>query len=216
MFKDGCSLIFDSIIAFHDKANLVVFFIAFFVLFTLMGVWLKRSLRRCFLEDKCLEVVWTLIPAVVLLILSAPSLFLLYFIDSPILRGFYKRVVKIEGHQWYWRYEYEGFLGGLYAYDSFMVPARELSLGGYRLLETDKPLVIREKVILQGSTTDVIHSWACPSLGVKFDVVPGRLNSFGIVPTYVGRFYGQCSEICGAKHRFMPVEVEVIFKGYLE
>lgn len=93
-----------------------------------------------------------------------------------------------------------------------MVPFTKLSLGGFRLLEVDKPLIlaINKRVILEGSTGDVIHSWSCPSLGVKFDVVPGRLNTFSFIPIFLGVFYGQCSEICGANHRFMPVEVEVV------
>ena len=93
-----------------------------------------------------------------------------------------------------------------------MLPFSDLFRGGYRLLETDKPLFVKfnSRVIVQGITEDVIHSWAVPSLGIKFDVIPGRLNSFNFVPVSLGVFYGQCSEICGVKHRFMPIEIEVL------
>ena len=97
-------------------------------------------------------------------------------------------------------------------YDSFMIKTEDLFFGGFRLIETDKPLVVKlkTKYLIEGVTSDVIHSWACPLIGVKFDVVPGRLNFIKLVFSEVGVFFGQCSEICGANHRFMPIEVEVI------
>lgn len=97
------------------------------------------------------------------------------------------------------------------SYDSFITPFSEGDTGQYRLLEVDKPLVIKclSKNLIQGISDDVIHSWTCPSFGIKFDVVPGRLKSSTLIRKKVGVFYGQCSEICGAKHRFMPIEVEV-------
>lgn len=120
-------------------------------------------------------------------------------------------VIKIIGHQWYWSYEYN--LDGVdMQYDSFMVPTSELEVGGYRLLEADKPLIVNvfENVLLEGITSDVIHSWTCPPIGVKFDVVPGRLKRVTLIATQMGVFFGQCSEICGANHRFMPIMVEVV------
>ena len=93
-----------------------------------------------------------------------------------------------------------------------MTLLKDLCLGGLRLLETDKPLLLlcNKYILMQGITRDVIHSWTCPMLGVKIDVIPGRLNSINIVTSNLGVFYGQCSEICGANHRFMPIEIEVV------
>lgn len=212
LFKDSCSLTFEGIINFHDTVLYVLILISLLIIFSLYSLYFRKSLRYYFLDNKVIEIVWTIVPALILLLISVPSLSLLYFIDSPI-HSFYRigRLIKVIGHQWYWRYEYD-HLGENFQYDSYMVPLSELSLGGFRLLEVDKPLVVNynRNILVQGITEDVIHSWCCPSLGVKFDVVPGRLNSFKMVPLSLGTFYGQCSEICGANHRFMPIEVEVV------
>lgn len=212
MFNDSVSLVYESIIRFHDKIMLVLILIGVFIFFSLVGVWYKHSFSLKFIEKNTLEVVWTIIPAIILVFLSIPSLSLLYYIDSPSLSGYgFNNLIKIIGHQWYWSYEYK--LNGVdLLYDSFMIPSNDLILGSYRLLETDKPLVVSvlNNILVQGITEDVIHSWCCPSLGVKFDVVPGRLNSFNFVPLVVGTYYGQCSEICGAKHSFMPIEIEIV------
>lgn len=214
MFNDSGSLLFEEIIAFHDKVNYVVVFIGIFIFFTLFGVWNGTSFSLYFIENRFLEVIWTLIPAFILLCLSVPSLSLLYHIDSPRSYKFNTRkLIKVIGHQWYWSYEYN-YKNLRFSYDSFMVPYTDLNKGSYRLLETDKPLAIPVNcgVLVNGITEDVIHSWCCPALGIKFDVVPGRLNRFNFLPLVSGTFYGQCSEICGANHRFMPIEIEVISK----
>jgi len=135
--------------------------------------------------------------------------------DLPVVEGGLNegRKVKVIGHQWYWRYEYQKRFRGKYeVYDSFMVPENELRGGGFRLLETDKPLLLplNHHSFIQGVTSDVIHRWTCPPLGVKIDVIPGRLNTGRLIPLELGVYYGQCSEICGANHSFMPIEVEVI------
>jgi len=158
-------------------------------------------------EAQRVEAVWTIAPAVVLVILAIPSLRLLYQIDAisnPSL------TVKAIGHQWYWRYEYNDFFD--LEFNSYIVPTNDLVGGGYRLLEVDNrivvPLGLETRMVVTSS--DVIHSWTVPSFGVKIDAVPGRLNQVSFTPNRPGVFYGQCSEICGSNHSFMPVSVEVV------
>lgn len=217
--NDGISPLCEKLIEFHDVSMKVLIFVSILIAGAIYGVWMSTSLSTSFLDNKVLEIVWTVIPALILVILAVPSLRLLYYMDIPLLsRSGKDSVVKVIGHQWYWSYEY---LDPLYnhiplVYDAYMIPAERLTNGGVRLLETDKPLVLNAcmKTLIEGSTTDVIHCWTCPTLGVKIDVVPGRLNVVQLLPTHVGVYYGQCSEICGANHSFMPIEIEVIHNKF--
>lgn len=211
-FNDSCSLVYEELIAFHDIVMYILILIRFVVFFRLIRVWFNSSLRKYFLEKNTIEILWTIIPAFILLFLSFPSLSLLYHIDTPLLKKVGKTLIKVVGHQWYWEYSYL-IKKVRVTYNSFIEPLNNLNLGGFRLLEVDKPLIVgyNNLISLKGITEDVIHSWSCNSLGIKFDVVPGRLNNFKFVPLVLGVFYGQCSEICGANHRFMPIEVEVVY-----
>ena len=123
--------------------------------------------------------------------------------------------LKVIGHQWYWSYEYSDYAdqdGSTINFDSYMIPTADLEVGQLRLLEVDEKVVVpantHVRVII--TSADVIHSWAVPSLGVKLDAVPGRLNQTGFLANRSGIFYGQCSEICGANHAFMPIVVEAV------
>lgn len=165
---------------------------------------------------KVLEWVWTCIPALILLIILYPSLILLYCYDRPYITQPYF-TFKAIGHQWYWSYEYSDFvtssreeIGEHIKFESYMLHQDDLEFGTFRLLEVDRRLVLPLGVCLRLITTssDVLHSWAVPALGVKIDAVPGRLNQFWIVADRPGTFYGQCSEICGVNHGFMPIVVE--------
>jgi len=140
-------------------------------------------------------------------IIAAPSLRLLYEIDEV---GRPEVTLKIIGHQWYWRYEYSDFRE--LALDSYMVPAEDLRLGGYRLLEVDHRVCLpcHTSTRLRIRSADVIHCWAVPSIGLKVDAIPGRINQVTITPNVYGVFYGMCSEICGANHAFIPIVVEVV------
>lgn len=157
--------------------------------------------------DHTLERIWGLVPLLILTFLSWPSIGLLYAIaelETPLV------TLKCVGHQWYWEYEYSDF--GLVSYNSYMVPEEELKLGEPRMLTVDKSVVLPFSVWCRVLTTsfDVIHSWAVPALGVKSDAVPGRLRERRIKVETPGVFWGQCSEICGALHRFIPIRVEIV------
>jgi len=153
-------------------------------------------------ENEKLEVFWTIIPAIILIILGIPSLKLLYSIEGNYYSLF---SVKIIGRQWYWRYDYRGFKKVFF--DSFIKPFNTLKLGDFRLLETDNNVVLpfNTNIMLIISSRDVIHRWAVPTLNTKMDANPGRLNVVYLKSTYPGLYYGQCSEICGANHSFIPI-----------
>jgi cytochrome c oxidase subunit 2 len=157
-----------------------------------------------------LEIIWTVIPAVILAAIAVPSFNLLYFLEAvedPAI------TVKVIGHQWYWSYEYSDYVTekeDSIAFDSYMVQEEDLEKGQLRLLEVDNPVVlpINTKVRFLITSADVLHCFAVPSLGVKLDAVPGRLNQVGAFIKREGVFYGQCSEICGVNHGFMPIKVQ--------
>ena len=163
------------------------------------------------LENQNLESIWILIPSLILLKIGIPSLYLLYITDDLVNRSV---TLKVNAHQWYWRYEYSDFwsekIDSSIEFDSYIVPENELALGITRLLDTDirpvLPYLIQTRVLI--TRTDVLHSWALPRLGVKADANPGRLNQVKFFSYQPGVFYGQCSEICGANHRFMPISLE--------
>lgn len=156
------------------------------------------------------EWVWTLIPAFLLVQVAMPSLLLLYIIDESVDSSL---TIKINGNQWYWSYDYEDcWQGGEHlTFDSYMLP-RNREEGIFRLLDVDNraiiPLRAHTRLIL--TSADVIHAWTVPALGVKADAFPGRLNQIKFTGQRPGVFYGQCSEICGANHRFIPIVVELV------
>jgi len=161
-----------------------------------------------------LEIIWTFIPAVILAFIAIPSFGLLYSIEEFIEPTL---TVKCTGHQWYWCYEYSNCKKVLtschvngYKFESYMVPTDSLLKGSLRLLEVDNRLLLPIKTHIQILVTaaDVLHCWAVPSLGVKIDACPGRLNQNFIYLKVKGVFYGQCSEICGINHGFMPIVIQ--------
>ena len=146
-------------------------------------------------------------PVFVLFIIAVPSLKVLYLIDDPFSPNL---TIKAIGHQWYWSYEYSDFPD--IEFNSYILPESDLTLSDRRLLETDNRLVVPvdSKIRVITTAADVIHSWTIPSMGVKADAVPGRLNQTIFSTNRTGIFYGQCSEICGANHRFIPIKIEVV------
>ena len=164
-----------------------------------------------FTHSSLLEIIWTIFPAVVLLFISIPSFSLLYSLDEVIDPSI---TVKIIGHQWYWTYEMSDFNEKevFLKYDSYMVSSDDLTLGSFRLLEVDNRLVlpVNRHIRLLITSADVLHSWAVPSLGIKTDACPGRLNQASLFIKRIGTFYGQCSEICGVNHGFMPITVRSV------
>lgn len=151
--------------------------------------------------------IWTTFPTLILILLGLPRLSLLY--RSERVREI-NQTLKVIGNQWYWSYQYSDL--PQVEFDSFLTPRETLSLGSYRLLEVDNKVILPINLttrVLVGSN-DVLHAWALPRLGVKVDATPGRLNQTFIHSPFPGSFYGQCSEICGANHRFIPIAVELV------
>jgi cytochrome c oxidase subunit 2 len=156
-----------------------------------------------FTHSTVLEIVWTIIPALILMVIAVPSFGLLYSLDELIDPTL---TLKIVGHQWYWSYEYSQNI----SYDSFLVDIDDLSFGDFRNLTVDNYLVlpVNTSIRLLVSSNDVIHSFAVPSLGIKADCLPGRLNSLGFVINRESYFYGGCSELCGSLHHGMPIGIK--------
>nr|QHD18704.1 cytochrome c oxidase subunit II [Epitonium scalare] len=206
-FQDGASPLMEELIYFHDYAMAILIMIVSLVMYSAGFLLIRKDTCRSLVEGQTVETVWTILPAVILVFLGLPSLRLLYLLDEVGEPGL---TVKSIGHQWYWSYEYSDFLN--INFDSYMIPTDELEMGDFRLLEVDHRMVLPALMdirVLVGSA-DVIHSWTVPSLGVKVDAIPGRLNQLSFYMSHSGVFYGQCSEICGANHSFMPIVVESI------
>ena len=213
-FQDAASPLMEELIFFHDHAMMILVIIISVVGYAAFSLILNTYTCRSLVEGQEIETIWTIIPAIILIFLALPSLRLLYLLDEV---GDCSLTVKSIGHQWYWSYEYSDFLN--IEFDSYMVPTNELESGDFRLLEVDHRVVLPTQTDIRVLVTsaDVIHSWTVPSLGVKADAVPGRLNQLAFYVKYPGVFYGQCSEICGANHSFMPIVVEAVpLKNFME
>jgi len=177
--------------------------------------WIKNeSIRvtRTIMHNKIRELIWTLFPTIVLIIIAIPSIKLLYLMDYIPLYDEPIITYKVIGHQWYWSYEYFTFINFECpeSIDSYMINDDGVKdILGLRLLEVDNPLIVPEQIYLRFLITsvDVLHAWSVPSLGIKVDAVPGRLNQVCLILKRTGEFYGQCSEICGINHGFMPIKV---------
>lgn len=206
--QDAATPIIFELISFHDHAITIIILIISLVGYGLTSLVINSLTRRYTYEAQIIETIWTVLPAILLLFLALPSLRLLYLIDEitdPLI------TLKAIGHQWYWRYEYSDFKESV-SFDSYIVPTDELTSGQYRLLEVDNRAVlpIQFELRLIITAADVIHSWTVPRLGVKADAIPGRLNQLNVAITRPGVYYGQCSEICGANHSFIPIVVEAV------
>nr|YP_010397710.1 cytochrome c oxidase subunit II [Rasbora beauforti]UQJ78870.1 cytochrome c oxidase subunit II [Rasbora beauforti] len=206
-FQDAASPVMEELLSFHDHALMIVFLISTLVLYIILAMVSTNLTNKFILDSQEIEIVWTMLPAIILILIALPSLRILYLMDEindPHV------TVKAMGHQWYWSYEYTDYLN--LGFDAYMVPTQELAPGEFRLLETDYRMVIPQEspIRILVSAEDVLHSWAVPSLGVKMDAVPGRLNQTAFIVLRPGVFYGQCSEICGANHSFMPIVVEAV------
>nr|YP_009117965.1 cytochrome c oxidase subunit II [Pomacanthus xanthometopon]AJE75218.1 cytochrome c oxidase subunit 2 [Pomacanthus xanthometopon] len=212
-FQDATSPLMEELLHFHDHALMIVFLISAFVLYIIVAMVTTKIYDKYILDSQEIEIIWTVLPAIILIMIALPSLRILYIMDevnNPHL------TVKAMGHQWYWSYEYTDYeeLG----FDSYMIPTQDLAPGQFRLLETDHRMVVpvESPIRVLVSAEDVLHSWAVPTLGVKMDAVPGRLNQTAFISSRPGVFYGQCSEICGANHSFMPIVVEAVLLEHFE
>lgn len=205
--QDRASPLIEQLIFFHDHAILVLILITTLVGYIIATLFFNKFTNRFLLEGQTIEIIWTILPAIILIFIALPSLQLLYLLDevnNP------RVTLKTIGHQWYWRYEYSDFLQ--IEFDSYIIPTNELAQNGFRLLDVDNRTVlpINTQIRILVSAADVIHSWTIPALGIKADAIPGRLNQIRFLITRPGLFYGQCSEICGANHRFIPIVVESV------
>nr|YP_001481130.1 cytochrome c oxidase subunit II [Phallusia mammillata]CAL23072.2 cytochrome c oxidase subunit II [Phallusia mammillata] len=208
--QDAISYEGSGVVLFHDFALCVMVFILCVVVAMFWSISAGgTSVVGGYSGSNYVEIIWTTLPIVVLLGLSFPSLALMYLSEGP-QGGSPDLTFKAIGHQWYWSYEGGDFLD--FSVDSYMMPLSELGGGDFRLLEVDNSLVLPfgSKIRLVTSSTDVIHCWALPSLALKVDCVPGRLNTLQVGSTVPGSFFGQCSEICGINHSFMPIHVEFV------
>lgn len=234
-FQTPASPIAEGIISFHDDLMVFLTLILCFVLY-IMTVCLVRfgfnnqnGAPQRLTHASTLEIIWTIIPAVILIIIAIPSFSLLYSVDEIVEPLF---TIKVIGHQWYWSYEFldPEVVAQLYndtlqnenvvftaegsgAFDSYMLSDDELvagqGLSAYRLLTVDNHLFIPTEMNVRAMVTaaDVLHSWAIPSLGIKLDACPGRLNQTSLFIKREGLYYGQCSELCGVNHGFMPIGI---------
>nr|AFI23554.1 cytochrome c oxidase subunit II [Stephanitis mendica] len=190
---------------FHDHTLMILIMITTLVTYIMTSTFVNKLMNRTLLENQKIELIWTIMPAITLIFIALPSLRILYMMDeinNPIL------TIKSIGHQWYWSYEYSDFKN--IEFDSYMKPTKELSKLEFRLLDVDNRVVLpyKSNIRMLITSSDVIHSWTIPSLGVKIDATPGRLNQGTIYMNRPTLMFGQCSEICGANHSFMPIVME--------
>lgn len=206
--------IMENVTEFHTLVLWIIVAITLFVLALLVWVMVRYNAKsnpepQKFSHNTLVEVVWTALPVLILVIIAVPSFQLLYFQDTIPESDF---TIKTTGNQWNWTYEYPDHGG--FSYVSNMVATEELQPGQPRLLATDLPVVVPagSTVRVEVTASDVIHNWAMPSFGIKMDAIPGRLNEtwFEVGAEDIGIYYGQCSELCGLRHAFMPIEIHVV------
>ena len=217
-FQDSAAPGFTGIVELHNTIFFYLVVISVGVFWVLGSIIYYYNYKKSPIVHKylnhgtLLELIWTITPAFILIAIAFPSFRLLYLLDEVISPTI---TIKVVGHQWFWSYEYSDYVnesGESIEFDSYMLPEDQLELGQQRLLDVDNKVIVpvdtHIRLIVTGA--DVIHSWAVPSLGIKIDAVPGRLNQTSILAERPGLFYGQCSEICGVWHGFMPIAVEAV------
>ena len=217
-FQDSATPQMEGLVELHDNIMYYLVMILFAV------AWILLAIIRNYVETKSpishkylnhgtlIELIWTITPAVILILIAFPSFKLLYLMDEV---NDSSMSVLAEGHQWYWSYQYPDFINNdeeFVEFDSYIVPESDLELGKLRMLEVDNRVIIPElthtRFIVGGA--DVIHSYACPSLGIKCDAYPGRLNQSSVYLNREGTYFGQCSEICGILHSSMPIAIQSV------
>jgi cytochrome c oxidase subunit 2 len=212
--QPAASPVMEQIEDFHRLLFYIIVFVCLFVLALLVWIVVKYRAGANAVPSKVhhntlLEVAWTLIPVIILVFIAVPSFRLLYFeaaVPTPDV------TIKAIGKQWFWTYEYPGSAAG-FTYDSLgLSDADAAKANKPRLLGVDNPIYVPVNKVVEVETVgaDVIHSWAMPQMGVKMDAVPGRTNKTWFKATQTGVFYGQCSELCGARHAYMPIELHVV------
>nr|YP_010486838.1 cytochrome c oxidase subunit 2 [Pyricularia oryzae]UWI54381.1 cytochrome c oxidase subunit 2 [Pyricularia oryzae] len=218
-FQDSATPMMEGIVELHDNIMyylVIIIFSVGWILLTIVRNYIntKSPISHKYLNHGTLiELIWTITPAIILILIAFPSFKLLYLLDEcpdPAMS------VLAEGHQWYWSYQYPDFLSSsdneVLEFDSYIIPESDLEEGTLRMLEVDNRVILPELTNIRFIITsgDVIHSFACPSLGIKCDAYAGRLNQVSVYINREGVFYGQCSEICGILHSSMPIVIESV------
>nr|AML26714.1 cytochrome c oxidase subunit II [Hydrophilidae sp. BMNH 1274734] len=209
--QDSASPLMEQLSFFHNHTMMILFMITVLVGYLMSSLFFNKLNHRYLLEGQTIELIWTILPAVTLIFIALPSLNLLYLLDemnNPLIS------IKTIGHQWYWSYEYTDFKS--IEFDSYMAQMNELKSSSFRLLDVDNRITLpfNSQIRMMVTAADVLHSWTIPSLSVKIDATPGRLNQISFIMNRAGLFFGQCSEICGANHSFMPIVLESIASNY--
>lgn len=213
LFQEAASPVMEQIENFHHLLLIIIISVVVFVFLLLTYTCIRfyhknNPIPRKFTHNLGIEILWTLIPCILLVIIALPSFKILYFADTV---GKTDMTIKVVGRQWYWQYEYPD---DKIAFDSYILTDDKLQPGQHRLLDVDNELVLPIdtdiRVLITGG--DVIHSFAVPALGIKTDAVPGRINETWFRITKPGQYYGQCSELCGIGHGFMPISIKAVSK----
>jgi cytochrome c oxidase subunit 2 len=218
--QDPATPAMEGMLYFHNYLVFFLILIGSFVFWMLYQVLINynefvNTTSNKFTHSSLLEIVWTIVPAAVLVLIAIPSFSLLYSTEELIDPSL---TLKVIGHQWYWSYEYSDFVeysdGESINFDSYMLSSSDLPLGSFRLLEVDNRVIlpINTHIRVLVTAADVLHSWAVPSFGFKIDACPGRLSQGALFIKREGVFYGQCSEICGVNHGFMPIVIKSVVK----
>nr|ADA62253.1 cytochrome oxidase subunit 2 [Mengenilla australiensis] len=203
--QDSASPIMEQMIFLHDFIMMIMILIIIMISYIMICLMMNKFIMQNFYNSHFLELLWTFFPMIVIFMIALPSLLILYMTDEnlkPIIS------LKIMGHQWYWSYEYMNF--------------NDLEINAYLInnkihsLKTDNHVILPYNINIRllTSSTDVIHSWTIPNFSLKLDAIPGRLNSMNLMINRSGMFFGQCSEICGINHSFMPITLESIKLNY--
>jgi len=202
-FQDALRVTIEQIVYFHDYLIIVILIIISVVGYFIGFVLFTKTFSSRIVADHLVESVWTILPIVVLIFLVYPSIYLLYLVDER--RVEFLCTLKVIGHQWYWRYKIDGLF--TLEIDSYIDTDRAV-----RLIDVDNRVIVpaQEHIRALITSTDVLHSWALPSLGVKIDAIPGRLNQFVFIVILNSVIHGQCREICGVNHSFIPIVIEAV------
>nr|AVN68177.1 cytochrome c oxidase subunit 2 [Nocticola sp. JW1 9/1] len=203
--QNSASPSMEQLIFFHDHTMMIMLMIMSMTFYIILFLLMDNLNNKFTLEEQNLETLWTIFPVIILMFIAYPSLHILYILDeikNPLM------TIKTIGHQWYWTYEMADFTNQEIA--SYMTPQALMNKDSFRLLDVDNrlPIPMNTQIRMIITASDVIHSWTIPSLGIKADATPGRLNQLSILTTSPSIMFGQCSEICGANHSFMPIVIE--------
>nr|YP_010884235.1 cytochrome c oxidase subunit II [Oxytauchira ruficornis]WIW75280.1 cytochrome c oxidase subunit 2 [Oxytauchira ruficornis] len=204
-FQDSNSPMMEQLSFFYDHTMIVLLLITVIVGYSLIYMFYIKYSYRNMLNEHLIETIWTTLPAITLIFIALPSLRLLYLLDDSMNTLL---TIKTIGRQWYWSYEYSDFMN--IEFDTYMTMEENIKINEFRLLDVDNRTILpmNTEIRMMTSASDVLHSWTVPTLGIKIDATPGRLNQSTFTINRPGLFFGQCSEICGTNHSFMPIVIE--------